>query len=66
MKIRREFLLKLTKHITDGEHSSINDDPNGKFLLLSNKNIKDGKIVTSSHDRKINEQVFNKINKRKK
>ena len=34
--------------------------------LLSNKNIIDNKIVISNADRKINEETFNKINKRTK
>ena len=53
-------------NITDGEHGTVVDDTNGDYYLLSNKNIIDNKIVISNADRKINEETFNKINKRTK
>ena len=53
-------------NITDGEHGSVIDDNNGKYYLLSNKNMIDGEIVITSNDRKISEESFHKINKRTK
>ncbi|MDY2829982.1 MAG: restriction endonuclease subunit S [Alphaproteobacteria bacterium] len=53
-------------NITDGEHGSVIDDNNGKYYLLSNKNMIDGEIVITSNDRKISEENFHKINKRTK
>ena len=37
--------------ITDGTHSTVKDDKNGDCLLLSCKNIKDGKIVIGEGDK---------------
>ena len=51
-------------HITDGEHASVDDDIQGDYFLLSNKNIIDGNIIIGKNDRKINEATFDKINKR--
>ena len=51
-------------HITDGEHGSVVDDLKGNYYLLSNKNIVDGNIEISKDDRKINYQIFSKINNR--
>ncbi len=53
-------------NITDGEHGSVIDDINGKYYLLSNKNMINGGIVITSEDRKISEKSFRKINKRTK
>lgn len=51
--------------ITDGEHGSVKDDPQGDFFLLSNKNIIDnGDIFISKNDRRIDKATFNKISKR--
>lgn len=30
--------------ITDGEHGTVKDDPNGNYFLLSNKNIVNNEI----------------------
>ena len=53
-------------NITDGEHGSVIDDNNGKYYLLSNKNMLDGEVVITSDDRRISEESFRKINKRTK
>lgn len=66
MKLNRKKLSELTLNITDGEHGSVIDDPEGSFYLLSNKNIVDGEIVYSDEDRKISEGSFKKINRRTK
>ena len=53
-------------NITDGEHGSVIDDPNGEYYLLSNKNIVNGEIIITPSDRKISEDSYKKINKRTK
>lgn len=53
-------------NITDGEHGSVQDDENGTYYLLSNKNIIDSKIVISENDRRISEKDYLRINKRTK
>ena len=61
------FKLKnLSLHITDGEHGSVIDDPNGEYYLLSNKNIVSGNIKIDNKDRIISKESFEKINKRTK
>ncbi len=50
--------------ITDGVHNTIQDDPQGKYLLLSCKNIKDGRLVIGDNERTISEEVFLKLRKR--
>ena len=64
--MKRNKLKNLTLHITDGEHSSVIDDKDGKYFLLSNKNIVDGNITITDADRKISKSTFDKINKRTK
>jgi type I restriction enzyme S subunit len=66
MEIRRSKISELSKNVTDGEHASVIDDLNGEYFLLSNKNIKDGKILYDNTDRKINKQTFESINRRTK
>lgn len=51
-------------HITDGEHCSVKDDEQGKYYLLSNKNIIDGNVVVGNDERRISKDTFDKINKR--
>jgi type I restriction enzyme S subunit len=50
--------------ITDGVHNTVKDDENGKYLLLSCKNIKGGKITIGNNERRINEDTFLKLRKR--
>ena len=62
----KEKLITKCINITDGEHGTVKDDPNGKYFLLSNKNILNGGIVITNNDRKISKASFEKINKRTK
>ena len=64
MELKKYKLEECCLHITDGEHGSVNDDLQGDYYLLSNKNIINGNIVISKDDRKINKATFDKINKR--
>ena len=57
-------LKEVSTKITDGVHNTVKDDPNGKCLLLSCKNIKGGKITYGNDERKISEDTFNKLRKR--
>ena len=66
MKFSRDLLKNLTANITDGEHASVIDDPEGNYYLLSNKNIIDGSIKFDNTDRVISKTSFEKINKRTK
>jgi len=50
--------------ITDGVHNTVKDDINGKYYLLSCKNIKGGQISIGNSERKINREVFEKLRKR--
>ena len=55
MKFNRSLINELALNVTDGEHASVKDDANGEYFLLSNKNIKGGKITYDNNDRKINQ-----------
>lgn len=57
-------LIDYCLNITDGEHGSVVDDPNGDCFLLSNKNVVHDSIVIDADDRKIFRTTFNKLNKR--
>lgn len=57
-------LSEICLKITDGTHGSIIDDKEGSFYLLSCKNIKNGKIVITNIDRRINYTTFKNLNKR--
>ena len=59
-------LKDCTLNITDGTHSTVINDENGKNFLLSCKNIKDGNILISNDDRKINDETLNKLKQRTK
>lgn len=64
METKRYKLSEISLNVTDGEHGTIKDDNNGKYYLLSCKNIKNGLINITSNERIINEESFNKIQKR--
>ena len=66
MKVDRDILNNLCLNITDGEHGTIQNDNDGRYFLLSNKNIINGQIIISDADRRINKESFSKINKRTK
>ena len=57
-------LSQVTVKITDGTHSTVRDDPDGSFFLLSAKNIKDGQVVTGNSERRISEETLNSLRKR--
>ena len=61
----RVMLFKdVCETITDGVHNTVKDDINGKYFLLSCKNIKGGQISIGNSERKINREVFEKLRKR--
>lgn len=67
MEMKKYKLGEICKNITDGEHGTVVDTPNGEYFLLSNKNIIDGRIfINEKTDRRIDKITFNKINKRTK
>lgn len=53
-------------NITDGVHNTVRDDPEGNFLLLSCKNIKNGSLSISSTERRISKDTFEKLRRRTK
>ena len=66
MKVNRDVLDNLCINITDGEHASVQNDNEGRYYLLSNKNIINGRIVITDNERRISKETFSKINKRTK
>lgn len=67
MQMKKYKVGEICENITDGEHGTVVDSPDGEYFLLSNKNIVDGKIViNTTTDRRIDKQTFEKINKRTK
>ena len=64
METKRYKLSEISLNVTDGEHGTVKDDNNGKYFLLSCKNIKNGLINITSNERIINEESFNKVQKR--
>lgn len=71
-KLKRELpenwelvrLEDVTKHLTDGEHSSVSEDPKGQYWLYGAGNIKDGQVVPSPSDKRINYETYQRIHKR--
>ena len=57
-------IADVSLNVTDGVHNTIHDDPNGKFFLLSCKNIKGGHLSIGPNERTINETVFSKLRRR--
>lgn len=51
-------------NITDGEHGSIIDDPDGEYYFLNNNNITEDGIVINPNDRRMSKKEFERINKR--
>lgn len=66
MNFKRSVINEIAANVTDGEHASVLDDLNGTYFLLSNKNIKNGKIIYDESDRRINQTTFSNINRRTK
>lgn len=71
-KLKREIpenweLVKLedvTKHLTDGEHGSVSEDPKGQYWLYGASNIRDGQVVSSPSDKRIDYEAYQRIHKR--
>jgi len=59
-------LKDLCLKITDGTHSTVIDSPNGDYFLLSCKNIKNGSVVYSIDDRRIDNQTLALLRQRTK
>jgi len=59
-------LDEVCANITDGVHNTVIDDAEGKYLLLSCKNIKNGSVITKSNERRINRETFLRLRKRTK
>ena len=66
MKVVFNKLRDISLSITDGVHNTIIDDVNGDSFLLSAKNIKNGLVNFDNTDRRINNEVREKLNKRTK
>ena len=64
MDTKKYKLSEIALSVTDGEHGTLKDDKNGNYYLLSCKNIKNGNINITSNERIINEESYNKIQKR--
>lgn len=50
--------------ITDGEHGSPKNDPQGSCWFLNNNNLTDSGVVINSNDRRISAETFEQIRKR--
>lgn len=64
--MRKYKLKEICSYITDGEHGSVKHDEDGKYYLLSAKNLVDGEIVKFQNERIINSEDFRKIRNRTK
>ena len=60
----RATIADIALNLTDGVHSTVHDDPNGKYLLLSCKNIKEGSLSIGASERRINLETFEKLRQR--
>ena len=63
-KRQKVKIKEITMNITDGVHSTVKDDPNGEYYLLSCKNIKGGTLSLGATERRINRETFEKLRKR--
>lgn len=59
-------IADISLNVTDGVHNTVNDDPEGEYLLLSCKNIKGGALSIGANDRRINSETFVKLRRRTK
>ena len=64
MKTVFNKLIDVSLNITDGVHNTVVDDVDGDCFLLSAKNIKNGLVNFDNNDRRINDAVRAKLNKR--
>lgn len=66
-KFRTKATIKdVSLNVTDGVHNTVQDDPNGKYFLLSCKNIKGGHLTIGNSERIISKETFEKLRKRTK
>ncbi len=56
----------MCSNITDGVHNTVLDDINGKYFLLSCKNIKNKQVLCGKDERRISKDTFIKLRKRTK
>lgn len=63
---QRVKLQEVCHQITDGVHNTVIDDNNGTCLLLSCKNIKDGRVVIGDKERRISYETLQSLRKRTK
>lgn len=71
-KLKREIpenwelvrLEDVTKHLTDGEHGSVSEDSKGQYWLYGASNIRDGQVVPSPSDKRIDYEAYQRIHKR--
>lgn len=59
-------IADIALNVTDGVHNTVQDDPEGEFLLLSCKNIKGGSLRIGPSERRINFDTFEKLRRRTK
>lgn len=57
-------IADVSLNVTDGVHNTVHDDQDGKYFLLSCKNIKGGHLSIGTNERTINEEVFSKLRRR--
>lgn len=63
---KEKKLSELSLKITDGTHSTVKNNPSGKYYLLSCKNIKNGVISIDQNDRRIDKETVEKLRSRTK
>ncbi|MBO3311527.1 restriction endonuclease subunit S [Clostridium perfringens] len=67
-KLPSEWDVKTLKEcstkITDGTHSTVKDNKDGEYYLLSCKNVKNGNVVLGEKERKIDLDTLKKLRKR--
>lgn len=64
MDVNNVYLEDISLNITDGTHSTIRDNSNGKGYLLSCKNIKKGKVNIGDSERRIGFEQLEQLRKR--
>lgn len=57
-------LENVTVKITDGTHSTVIDNPDGEYYLLSCKNIKNNSVVITDKERRIDKPTLDYLRKR--
>lgn len=57
-------IADVSLNVTDGVHNTVHDDPAGKYLLLSCKNIKGSRLSIGASERTISRDTFDKLRRR--